>query len=79
MAIRWLTDADRAETARIRRERVERDELLTTYWRWLAERAGHPKGPIYAPGLPPAAAERLLRLFRADEGKGEAFRDQRDS
>jgi hypothetical protein len=79
VTIRWLTDADRAEMARVQRKCVERGELLSAYWRWFAERAGHPEGPIYVPDLPPETQERLLRLLRADDGRGEAGRGQQDS
>ena len=79
MTIRWLTDADRAEMARVRRECVERAELLRTYWRWLAERVGHPEGPIHVPDLPPETEERLLRFLRADDGRSEVCRDREDS
>jgi hypothetical protein len=35
VTIRWFNDADRAEQARIVRERRERDELLLEFARWL--------------------------------------------
>jgi hypothetical protein len=64
--MRWFTDADRAEQARIRQERRERDELLMTFVRWLAGRAGH-DGPIMVPELSPETEARLIRLLR-DQG-----------
>ncbi|WP_448628195.1 hypothetical protein [Geodermatophilus sp. URMC 64] len=64
MTIRWLTDADRAELARRRRECLERDELFWLYCRWLDERAGHPGGVLPVPPLPPETAARLLELLR---------------
>jgi hypothetical protein len=41
VTIRWFTDADRAEEARIVRERLKRDELLWELARWLTDRASH--------------------------------------
>jgi hypothetical protein len=52
VTIRWFTDADRVEQARIVQERFERDELLLTFARWLADRAGH-AGPVTVPALTP--------------------------
>jgi hypothetical protein len=63
VTIRWFTDADRAEQARIACERRERRELEWTYLRWLAERADG-DGPLRVPDLPPEIEERLLRLLR---------------
>ncbi|MGY1808002.1 hypothetical protein ACI8AF_11580 [Blastococcus sp. SYSU D00669] len=65
MTIRWLTDADRAELARIRRECLERGELYSVYGEWLHERAGHPEEPIRMPPLSLEAEARLLELLRA--------------
>jgi hypothetical protein len=50
VTIRWFTDADRAEQARIVRERLDRDELLLTFARWLADREGH-DGAVTVPEL----------------------------
>jgi hypothetical protein len=63
VTIRWFTDADRAEQARIMRERLERDELLLTFARWLADRAGH-DGPVTVPELTPEMESQLIRLLR---------------
>jgi hypothetical protein len=63
VAIRWFTDADLAEQARIRRERLERDTLMFTFARWLEDRADH-RGPFYVPELTPETEERLLQLLR---------------
>ena len=63
MTIRWFTDADRAEQARIVRERQERDELLLEFARWLADRAGH-DGPVTVPELTPETESQLIRLLR---------------
>jgi hypothetical protein len=63
VTIRWFTDADRAEQARIMRERLERDELLLTFARWLADRAGH-DGPVTVPELTPETESQLIRLLR---------------
>jgi hypothetical protein len=80
VTIRWFTDADRAEQARIRREQRERGELMLTYGRWLMDRAGH-DGPVTAPDLTPETEERLLRLLReqaeapAEDGPGSRGND----
>ncbi|MGY1642672.1 hypothetical protein ACI782_16305 [Geodermatophilus sp. SYSU D00703] len=63
MTIRWFTDGDRAERARIARELRERDELLLTFARWLSDRAGH-DGPVIVPDLAPETEARLIRLLR---------------
>ena len=63
MTIRWFTDADRVEQARLVRERLERDELLLTFAEWLAHRAGH-DGPVTVPELTPGTEARLSRLLR---------------
>lgn len=63
VTIRWFTDADRVEQARIRRERIERDQLLMTFAQWLADRAGT-DGAVDVPGLSPDTETRLLRLLR---------------
>ena len=64
MTIRWLTDADRAELARLRRECLERGELFSIYCRWLDERAGRPGEVIRIPSLSPETEARLLELLR---------------
>jgi hypothetical protein len=63
VTIRWFTDADRAEQARIVRERLERDELLLMFADWLADRAGH-DGPVTVPELSPETESHLIRLLR---------------
>jgi hypothetical protein len=63
VTIRWFTDADRVEQARIVREGVERDELLLTFAGWLADRAEH-DGLVTVPELTPETEARLLRLLR---------------
>ncbi|MGY1634933.1 hypothetical protein ACI784_24790 [Geodermatophilus sp. SYSU D01186] len=63
MTIRWCTDGDRAERARIARESLERDEVLMTFARWLSDRAGH-DGPVTVPELTPETDARLIRLLR---------------
>jgi hypothetical protein len=63
VTIRWFTDDDRAERARIARERRERDELLFTFAAWLDEREHH-DGPFPVPELPPETEARLIELMR---------------
>jgi hypothetical protein len=63
VTIRWLTDDDRAEQARTARELRERDELLSTFVRWLSDRAGH-DGPFHVPELSAETEARLSRLLR---------------
>ena len=63
VTIRWFTDADRAEQARIAREHLERDELLHAFARWLSDRAGH-HGPVTVPELSPETESHLIRLLR---------------
>jgi hypothetical protein len=70
VTIRWFTDADRAEQARIAREHIERDELLFEFARWLEDRAGQP-GPFRVPALSPETESRLIRLLR-DATAGES-------
>jgi hypothetical protein len=63
VTIRWFTDADRAEQARIAREHLERDELLFEFARWLEDRSGH-HGPFTVPELSPEMEAHLIRLLR---------------
>jgi hypothetical protein len=63
VTIRWFTDADRDEQARISRERLERDELRWAFVRWLSDREGHDR-VIRVPELSLETEERLLRLLR---------------
>jgi hypothetical protein len=63
VTIRWFTDADQAEQARIVRERLERDALLIEFARWLTDRAGH-DGPVTVPELTPETESHLIRLLR---------------
>jgi hypothetical protein len=41
VTIIWITEEDRQRAAEVRRERIERDELMTLFCRWLLARAGH--------------------------------------
>ena len=63
MTIRWSTDADREEQARVARQQIERDELLMTFADRLEDRAGH-DGPYTVPRLTPETEARLLQLLR---------------
>jgi hypothetical protein len=63
VTIRWFTDADRAEQARITREHLGRHELLFEFARWLEDRAERP-GPFTVPELSPETESRLIRLLR---------------
>ena len=62
VTVRWFTEVDRAEQARVARERRERDELLHELARWLSDRSGN-DGPITIPELTPETEERLIRLL----------------
>src|SRR4051812_26751221 len=62
VAIRWFTETDLAERARIRRERLDRDAVQQAFADWLLARAEH-DGPVYVPELTPETEERLLRLL----------------
>ena len=68
---RWFTDGDRAERAQIARERLERDELLLTFARWLSDRAGD-DGPVTVPELTPETEAHLIRLMRDGAGSPTA-------
>jgi hypothetical protein len=59
----WITEEDRQRAAGVRRERIERDELLTMFGRWLLAHAGH-DGPAFVPALTPETEARLLALLR---------------
>ena len=63
MTIIWITEEDRQRAAEVRRERIERDELMTLFCRWLLARAGH-DGPVTVPELTPETKARLLSLLR---------------
>jgi hypothetical protein len=60
---RWITEEDRQRGTEVRRERFERNELMTLFCRWLLARAGH-DGPVTVPELKPEAEARLLSLLR---------------
>jgi hypothetical protein len=79
VVIRWLTAAERAELTMARRQRADRTELLTTYWRWALERAGHREGPLPVPDLPWKAEVRLLRLLRGEDDQEGPGRGPEDS
>jgi len=61
--IRWFTDVDRAEHARVVREQLERDELLLTFARWLADRQDH-DGAVTVTVLSSERETHLIRLLR---------------
>ena len=63
MTIRWFTEADRAEQARIAREQLERDELLWEFARWLADRAAC-DGSVTVSRLTSEMESHLIRLMR---------------
>jgi hypothetical protein len=63
VTIIWITEEDRRRAAEVRRERIERDELMTLFCRWLLARAGH-DGPVTVPELTPETEARLLSLLR---------------
>ena len=62
MTIIWITEEDRRRTAEIRRDHIERDQLML-FGRWLHARSGH-DGPVYVPELAPETEARLLEVFR---------------
>jgi len=49
--------------AEARRERIERDQLMMAFCRWLGARTGH-DGPVHVPALTAETEARLLELFR---------------
>jgi hypothetical protein len=59
----WITEEDRRRSAEIRREQIERAQLLMLFGRWLHARTGH-DGPVYVPELTAETEARLLELFR---------------
>jgi hypothetical protein len=63
MTILWITEEDRQRATEVRRERFERNELMTLFYRWLLARAGH-DGPVTVPELTPETEARLLSLLR---------------
>jgi hypothetical protein len=63
VTIIWITEEDRQRAAEVQRERIERDELMTMFCRWLMARAGH-DGPVDVPELTAETEARLLRLLR---------------
>ncbi len=63
MTIIWITEEDRRRAADARRERIERDQLMMLFCRWLHARTGH-DGPVYVPELTAETEARLLELFR---------------
>jgi hypothetical protein len=63
VTIIWVTEEDRQRAAEVRRDRIERDELMALFCRWLAARAGH-DGPVTVPKLTPETEARLLSLVR---------------
>ena len=63
MTIIWITEEDRRRDAEVRRERIERDQLMMTFCRWLDTRAGH-DGRVQVPPLTAETEARLLELFR---------------
>jgi hypothetical protein len=62
VTIIWITEEDRRRDAEVRRERIERDQLMT-FCRWLDARAGH-DGPVQVPPLTAETEARLLDVFR---------------
>jgi hypothetical protein len=63
VTIIWITEEERRRAAEARRERIERDQLMLTFCRWLHARAGH-DGPVRVPELTAETGARLLKLFR---------------
>jgi hypothetical protein len=63
VTIVWITEEDRRQAAEVRRERIERDQLMMTFCRWLHARSGH-DGPVRVPELTAETEARLLALFR---------------
>jgi hypothetical protein len=65
VTIIWITEEDRRRAAEVRRERIERDQLMMLFCRWLQARTGH-DGPVTVPELTAETEARLLRLFRQE-------------
>ena len=65
MTIIRITEDDRQRAADVRRERIERDELMTLFCRWLLARAGH-DGPVTVPEMTAETEARLLGLLRQE-------------
>ena len=63
VTIVWITEEDRRRAAVVRRERIEREQLMMAFCRWLGARTGH-DGPVYVPKLTAETEARLLELFR---------------
>ena len=63
VTIIWITEEDRQRAAEVRRERIERDQLMTLFCRWLLARTGN-DGPVTVPELTPETEARLLSLLR---------------
>jgi hypothetical protein len=60
-----ITEEDRRRAAEVRRERIERDELMMLFCQWLQARVGH-DGPVTVPELTAETEARLLRLLRQE-------------
>jgi hypothetical protein len=58
-----ITEEDRQRAAEVRRERIERDELMTLFCQWLQSRVGH-DGAVTVPELTAETEARLLRVLR---------------
>ncbi len=65
MTIIWSTEDDRRRAAEARRELVERDELMTTFIRWLVDRSA-PDGLVTVPEFTAETEARLLALLRLE-------------
>jgi hypothetical protein len=65
VTIIWITEEDRRRAAEARRERIERDQLMMLFCRWLQARTGHDR-PVTVPELTAETEARLLRLLRQE-------------
>jgi hypothetical protein len=63
VTITWITEEDRRRKAELRREHIERDQLVMLFGRWLHARSGH-DGPLCVPELTPETEARLLEVSR---------------